>query len=132
MPVEAAAPLGDGGEKRQEDRAEERVLVRVAEPVVRAREDRGGRLARQVVKSVARVRQSAQRRRMLLDEAAHERAVLVQGRSLPGRVLLERERQLRPAFGRERGKAERAQGLVEVQSSKRHAGDYAAGGSSPT
>ena len=86
-----------------------------AEPGVRAREDRGGRLAPKVLDRVARVGQAAQRRRLLLDEAAHERPVLVERRPAARRVLLEGERHLRAALGRERAEAERAQGLVEMR-----------------
>ena len=73
---------------------------------------------------------ATQRRRLLLDEAAHERAILVQGRPLGSRVLLERERDLRPTLRRERGKAERAQRLVEMRGTQ-HAVIYAPGGSLP-
>jgi len=38
-----------------------------------AGEDRGGRLALQVVDRVARIREAAERRGLLLDEAANER-----------------------------------------------------------
>ena len=65
--------------------------------------------------------QPAQRRRLLLDEAAHERPVLVERRPAARRVLLERERQLGPALDRERREAEAAQRLVEVRCPERHA-----------
>ena len=81
--------------------AEERVVARLAEPGVCAGEDRGSRLAPQVVDRVARVGQPPRGRRLLLDEAADERAVLVERRP-SGRVLLERERDLRAALGGER------------------------------
>ena len=77
-----------------------------ADARVRVREDRGRRLAAQVVDRVARVGQPPQRRRLLLDEAAHERAVLVERRPVARRMLLERERQLRAALDGERGEAE--------------------------
>ena len=102
VPVEPAAALGDRGEHRQQNRPEERVVLRRADSRVRVREDRRGRLAAQVVDRVPRVGQPAQRRRLFLDEAAHERPVLVERRPAARRVLLERERQLRPALDRER------------------------------
>src|SRR4051794_41576264 len=61
----------------------------------RSREDRRGGLTLQIVDRIACVGQPPQRRRLLLDERAHERAVLVQRRPLARRVLLERERHLR-------------------------------------
>ena len=81
VPVEPAAALGRPGQHRQQDRAEERIVAGGAEPGVRAREDRRGRLALQIVDRVARIGQPAQRRRLLVDEAAHERPVLVERRS---------------------------------------------------
>ena len=102
MPVEAAAPLRGPGQHRDENRAKERLVAGVADPRVGAREDRRRGLPLQIVDRVARVRQPPQRRRLLLDEAAHERPVLVERRPFPGRMLLERERDLRAALGRER------------------------------
>ena len=96
------------------------------------REDRRGRLAAEVVDRVARVGQAAQRRRLLLDEAADERPVLVERGPAAGRMLLEGERQLGAALGRECREAERAQGLIEVRCAERHRSDYAARGLSPT
>ncbi len=88
---------------------------------MRAREDRGRRLPLEVVDRVPRIREPAKRRRLLLDERAHERPVLVERRPVRRRVLLEGERDLRAALGCEGSQAERAQGFVEVRSSQRHA-----------
>ena len=105
---------------------EEGVVAGRPEPRVRVREDRRRRLAAQVVDRVARVGEPAQRRRLLRDEGAHERPVLVERGPVAGRVLLEGERKLRAALGGERREAERAQGLVEVRCPDRHESFYAA------
>ena len=73
---------------------------------------------------------------MPLDEAAHERAVLVERRPAALAVLLEGERQLLPvlelAAEHDKGaEDEVAEGRVEVRSSDRHGTAYALGGSSP-
>jgi hypothetical protein len=94
------------------------------------REDRRGGLVLQVLDRVARIGQAAQRRRLLLDERAHERPVLVQRRAAASRMLLEGERDLRAALGRERREAERAQRLVQVRGAN-HVSCYAPGGSPP-
>ena len=120
VPVEAAAALSSPRQHRQEDRAEERVVVRLREPRVRPREDCGGRLAPQVVDRVTGVGQPPERRRLLLDEPAHERAVLVQRRPVawsraPRRrtALARRARprtprdRTRAATGRDAGRAAR-------------------------
>ena len=112
LPVEPTAALGRPREHRQQDRAEQRIVAGFAEARVRAREDGCRRLAAEILDRVARIGQPAQRRRLLLDEPLHERAVLVERRAVARRVLLERERHLRSALGGERGQAERAQGLV--------------------
>src|SRR4051794_14342495 len=96
----------------------------------RAREDRRGGLTLQIVDRIACVGQPPQRRRLLLDERAHERAVLVQRRPLARRVLLERERHLRAALGREGAEAERTGRFVEVRRAQ-HAVNYERRGSSP-
>ena len=96
------------------------------------REDRRCRLPSQVVDCVAGVGQPTQRRRLLFDEAAHERAVFVERRALTRRVLLEGERQLGAALGRECRETERAQGLIEVRCPMRHGASYEARSRSPT
>src|SRR5262249_17838819 len=121
FPVEAAAALRDRSEGRQEDRPEERIVVALPEGRVRVREDRGGRLAPEILDRVARVGQPAQGRCLLRDERPDEGPVLVERGAVPGRVLLEREGQLGSALGRVRREAERTQGLVQVRSTDRHA-----------
>ena len=110
VPVEAAAALGGPRQHRQQNRAEERVVAGIADAGVRAREDRRGRLALQIVDRVARIREAAKRRRLLVDEAADERPVLVERRTVARRVLLERERHLRAALGGERSRGRRRAG----------------------
>ena len=95
-------------------------------PGVRAREDRGGRLALQIVDRVARVGQPAQRRRLLLDEPAHERAVLVERRALARRVLLEREGDLRAALGRRTPRGRNRAWTRRDEAHEARASDYAA------
>ena len=53
-------------------------------------------------------------------KVADERPVLVERRPVAGRMLLEGERKLGAALGREGREAERAQGLVEVRCPDRH------------
>ena len=132
LPVEAARALGDGGERRDEDRLEECVVPGRPEPRVGVREDRRGRLATEVVDGVASVREAAEGGRLLGHERAHERAILVERRPVPGRMLLEGERQLGAALGGERCEAERAQGLVEVRCPDRHGCIYETDVPSPT
>ena len=95
-----------------------------------AREDRRGRLALQLLERDQRVVAAAQPRRALLDERAHERAVLVQRR--PARVLVldERDRQLGAVVQlaqqeRERAEHEAAEGELELRSANGHASGYA-------
>ena len=81
---------------------------------MRAREDRGGGLAQQLVERDPRVLARRQRARARLDERPHERPVLVERRPVALHVLLERERQLvafleRAAEEDERAEAEGAQ-----------------------
>ena len=59
-----------------------------------AREDRGGRLALQLLERDQRVVPAAEPWRALLDERPHERAVLVERRPAGVLVLDERDRQL--------------------------------------
>src|SRR6185437_15584275 len=55
-----------------------------------------------------------------LDEAAHERPVLVQGRTPVRTVLLERKRKVDAVPGGERAEAEPAQRVVEVRRKHRN------------
>ena len=59
VPVEPAGPLGDGGQQGQQDRPEERVVRGRAHSRVGVREERGGRLAPEIVERVSRVREPA-------------------------------------------------------------------------
>src|SRR5581483_8872164 len=121
LPVETTAALRDRTQERQQDRPEERVVLARGETRMCAGEDRGRRLTAKVVDRVARVRQAAKCRSLLVEEAPDEGPVLVERRAVARRVLLERERQLRTALDRERRETESAQRLVEVRCPKRHA-----------
>ena len=133
VPVEPAGALGSPRQHRDEYRAEEGVVGRLGQTRVRAGEDRGGRLALEVVDRIARIGQASQRRRLLFDETPHERPVLVERRPVTRHVLLERERHLCAPFGRERGEAKRAQRFVEVRSAEQsHGVQLRAGGLPPT
>ena len=106
LPVEAAAALGDRGEEREQDRPEERVVLRRAEPECACAKIAAAGSRR---RSSIALRASGSRRSVgawLVDEPAHERPVLVQRRPVARRMLLERERQLRAALGGEGGEAE--------------------------
>ena len=76
---------------------------------MRAREDRGGRLAQQLVERDPGVVALRERVRARLDERAHERPVLVERRPVPLDVLLERERQVVALLERAAEEDERAQ-----------------------
>src|SRR5581483_8275266 len=121
VPVEAAARLRRGDEQAEQDRAEERLLVRGLRPGVGAREDARRRLPRQLLEREQRVVAAAQPLRARLDEAAHEGAVFVQRGAVPLRVLLEREGQLLAALLQvaeqvgERAEHEGAEREVEVR-----------------
>ena len=119
VPVETTAALGRPRQHRHEIERKS-ASSSVSEARVRSREDRGGRLALAVVDRVPGVGKAPQRRRLLLDEAADERPVLVERRAVTRRVLLERERNLSPALRRERGEAEAAQRLVQVRCPESH------------
>ena len=80
-----------------------------------AREDARGRLALQVRDGFAHVVARVEPVGVGLDEAAHERAVLVERRATVVAVLLERERQIGAVERRERTEAEAAQRVVEMR-----------------
>ena len=141
VPVEAAAGLGRGDEERHDDAAVQRtILVRAAGSGsgsrVRAREDRRGRLARELLQGDRRVLPARKPRRARLDEPAHERPVLVERRPAAAAVLLEREGDVGTALHllrepAKRAEAEAAEGVVEARRAERHARHYGAGGPSP-
>jgi hypothetical protein len=103
---------------------------------VRAREDLRGRLTPQLGDREPRVLPSRQRRGPLLDEAAHQRPVLVQ-RGPTGRVvLLEGERQLRALVELavqllESPEAETPERMLEMRRANGHASAYAPGEAFP-
>src|SRR5262249_4855300 len=132
LPVEPTRAFGDRRERREQDRTEERVVVGRPQTGVGVREDRGSGLTAKILDRVSRVREPSERRSLLGDERSDERPVLVERRPAARRVLLERERQLRAALRRERGQAERAQGLIQVRCPERHRLFYALGKRSPT
>ena len=106
LPVEPAAGLGDPDQQIDEHGPEERVVGGRVRAGVRARVDRSGRLAPELLEREHRVGALAQQVRALLHEAAHERSVLVESRARRTVVLLEGERQL-PAEGVELAEQER-------------------------
>src|SRR5206468_6923464 len=84
-----------------------------------AREDARGRLALKIRDGLAHVVPREQPLGARLDEAPHERPVLVQRRATVGAVLLERKGEIGPGLeilveGGERSEAEAAQRVVEV------------------
>src|SRR5213078_4404980 len=100
------------------------------------REDRGGRLALQLVECDSRVLALLQPVRAHLDERPDERLVLVERRPSVRAMLLEGERQV-GAFGElrqqrpERAETEAAQRVVEVRRTHGHASVYAAAPNPP-
>src|SRR5207253_383294 len=130
---ETAATLGDRGQHRQQDRPEQRVVLARAHPGMGTCEDRRRGLAPKVVDRVARVGEATQGRRLLVDETADERPVLVERRPAAAcRMLFEGEGKLRAALDGERRETEGAQRLIEVRSTQRHGVSYAPAGRSPT
>ena len=136
VPVEAAARFGRVHEQRQQHAREQCFIFTRARTSMRAREDRGGRLAQQLVDRELRVGSRSQRVCAVLDERLHERAVLVERRLRVGGVLLEGERQLGAALDlreqrAERPEAESPQSVVQLRSAHGHDCAYAVCGSSP-
>jgi hypothetical protein len=127
VPVEAAARLRDAHEEIDEHRAEQRVVLGWLAARVRARVDRGGALAMELLERDRRVVAATEAARASLDEVAHERPVLVQRRAVASAVLLERERQRLARvveLAKEVGKGaerERAEGVVELRRANGHA-----------
>ena len=131
VPVESSARLGGGDEQAEQDGAEERLVLGRSRPGVGAREDRRSRLALQLLDRDQRIGPAAQARRPLLDERAHERAVLVQRRAARVLVLDEGHRQLGPVIElaeqeREGAEREAAKGKLELRSANGHASGYGA------
>ena len=100
------------------------------------REDRRRRLARELLEREPGVLAPAQQRLALLDEAADERAELVERRPAALDVLLEGERELGAllelaAEHDERAEDEATEERVEMGRAHGHGFPYAAGGASP-
>ena len=115
VPVEAAATLGGTHEQRDQHAAIERATLVRCVALVCAREDARRGLALQIRDCFAHVVARVEPVGMRLDEAAHERPVLVQRRTAVVAVLLERERQVGAVERREGSKAEPAQRVVEMR-----------------
>ena len=136
VPVEAAARVGDGAEQREEDRVVERPLLVGLRACVRAGEDRGGRLALELLDRGRGVVEPEEPVGAGVDVAARQRPELVERGIAGRRVLLERERErdivLRLAVEvRERAETEPAHGGVEVRRAHSHEVAYASPGSFP-
>jgi hypothetical protein len=119
-PIGPPGRLGDVGEERQQDRAQQRLLL-AALGGMRGRVYAGGRLAGQLLDRDPRVRERAEPVRPCLDVGAQQGPVLVE----PTRMLLEGERDLvagldvRGQEG-ERSQAEAAQAFVQVRGAHGH------------
>ena len=101
---------------------------------MRAREDRGRRLAPELLQGDRCVLAPLELRAARLDVRRDERPVLVERGPARSSVLLERERDLRALLDllreeAERAEAERAQDTVQRR--RLHTAGYAPGGSSP-
>ena len=94
VPVEATARLGGRDEQPEQDGAEERLVLGRSWACMGAGEDPGCRLALQLLERDQRVLPAPKPGSPLLDERAHERAVLVQRRPTCVLVLDERDGQL--------------------------------------
>jgi hypothetical protein len=117
IPVESAATLGGADEERDEDAAIDGATFVSDVSFVRAGEDSRSRFAQQIRDGVLDIDACEQSLRARLDEAAHERAVLVERRATVGAVLLEREREVDavlevPREDREGAEAEAAECVV--------------------
>jgi hypothetical protein len=136
VPVEAAAGLGRLDEERDEDAAEERLLLGSARARVRAGEDRCGRLPAQLLDRQLRILAREQPPFALLDVRPHQRPVVIEGGAAGRGVLLERERQLDAGVElareeAERAEAEGAQRSAEVRGARGHAQGYSLRACSP-
>ena len=98
VPVEAAARLGGAHQQRQQNAAEEGLVLVGARAGMCAREDRRRGLAPELVDGELCVGTSSQRVRVRLDERLDERSVLVERGPVVGAVLLEGEREIGAAF----------------------------------
>ena len=128
VPVEPSARLGGRDEQAEEHGAEQRLVLGRARPGVGAREDRRGRLALQLLDRDQRVGAVSQAGRPLLDERAHERAVLVERRAARMLVLDEGDGQLGSVIElaeqeRERAEREAAKSKLELGSANGHPPD---------
>ena len=134
VPVEAATCFGGRDDERQEDAAEERLVLGRSCTRVRAREDRRGRLAPQLVERDRGVLPFRELRAASVHVRPDERTVLVQRRTAARAVLLEGERDLRAVLDLlgEEAKRPQAEGPEHAIEGRRpHTPRYALGGSSP-
>ena len=120
VPVEAAAALGGAHQERHEHAAVDRPPLVSHVSLVRMREDPRRRLAQQVGDGVLDVDPREEPLSPRLDEAAHERPVLVERRPAVRAVLLEGEREVHAVLelsceDGEGAEAEPAEGVVEVR-----------------
>ena len=120
VPVEAAAALGGAHEKRHEHAAVDRAGLVSHVSLMSVGKDPRRRLAQQVGDGVLHVDPREEPLGPRLDEAAHERAVLVERRSAVRAVLLEGEREVDAVLelAREDGEgaeAEATERVVEVR-----------------
>jgi hypothetical protein len=136
VPVEAAARLGCADQERQQHAAEQRLVLVGARACMCAREDRGRRLAAELVHRKLGVGPSTQRVRTTFDERFDEGPVLVERGPVVGAVLLEGERQIGPTLQlgeqrTERAEAESPETVEQLRSAHDHNCAYAVFGSSP-
>ena len=131
VPVEAAARLRGRDEQRQDDRAEQRLVLVGPRPACARAKIRAAGSARRSSSASRASSRFASVRRARLEEGAHERPVLVEGRAAERLVLLEREREILVDEQPEGGEREAAQRAVEVRSAQGHAIRYSAAGPSP-
>ena len=94
VPVEAAAGLRGRDEQRQDDGAEERLVLARPRPACARAKIRAAGSRAQVFEREPRVLSLCERGRARLEEPAHERPVLVERRPAERLVLLERERKI--------------------------------------
>ena len=137
VPVEAAAALGGADEERHEHAAVDRAALVPYLALVRVREDPRRRLAQQVGDGILDVDPREEPLGPRFDEAAHERAVLVQRRPAVRAVLLESEGKIGPVLEiarehGERAEAEAAKGVVEMRRAHAELSDYDGGALPPT
>ena len=136
VPVEASTRFGGGDQQRDENGAEERLLLGWLRPRVGTGEDRRRRLAQQLVERDPGVLPAGQRAGARLDEGPHKRPVFVERRAAALNVLLEGERQIvafleRTAEEDEGAETKGAQGEMQLRCAYRHPSAYSPGGPPP-